>query len=159
MEGRRMTDAAARPPAKGPRFPALTVQGWFGVVFAVLTVLVIAGAIVIAQLLVQGQSESAQLDAGILPAQAQAYRLQGALIDQETGVRGMGITGQASFLQPYTAGLATEASAAARLRALIGGNDLLAADLRNLEQAASTWRRDFAMPMIALASRGPLNGT
>ena len=160
-----MTDAAARrpaaaqgPPANGPRFPALTVQGWFGVVFAVLTILVVAGAVVIAQLLGQSRSESAQLDAGILPAQAQAYRLQGALIDQETWVRGFGITGQRSFLEPYTAGLATEGSAAARLRTLIGGNPLLAADLHNLEQATATWRRGFAMPMITLASRGPLNG-
>ena len=153
-----MTDAVPRPPAKGPRFPALTVQGWFGVVFAVLTVLVVAGAVVIAQLLAESRSESAQLDAGILPAQAQAYRLQGALIDQETGVRGFGITGQPSFLKPYTAGVATETSAAARLRTLIGGSPLLAADLRNIEQAANTWRRDFAMPMITLASRGPLDG-
>jgi len=158
MEVRRMTDAVPRPPAKGPRFPALTVQGWFGVVFAVLTVLVVAGAVVIAQLLAESRSESAQLDAGILPAQAQAYRLQGALIDQETGVRGFGITGQPSFLKPYTAGVATETSAAARLRTLIGGSPLLAADLRNIEQAANTWRRDFAMPMITLASRGPLDG-
>jgi signal transduction histidine kinase len=165
MEGRRMTDAtarrpaaAARTPANGPRFPALTVQGWFGMVFAVLTVLVVAGAVVIAGLLVQGRSESAQLDAGILPAQAQAYRLQGALIDQETGIRGFGITGQPGFLQPYTAGLATETSAAVRLRTLIGGNPLLAADLRNLEQSAITWRRDFARPIITLASRGPLDG-
>jgi signal transduction histidine kinase len=165
MEDGRMTDATAQrpaatpgPPANGPRFPALTVQGWFGIVFAVLTVLVVAGAVVIAQVLVQSRSESGQLDTGILPAQAQAYRLQGALIDQETGVRGFGITGQRSFLQPYTAGLATEGSAAARLRTLIGGNPLLAADLHNLEQAAITWRHGFAIPMITLASRGPLNG-
>jgi signal transduction histidine kinase len=170
MEGGRMTDGTPRPPAaqgpaaapgrsaNGPRFPALTVQGWFGIVFAVLVIVVVAGAVVIAQLLAAGRSESAQLDGGILPAQAQAYRLQGALVDQETGIRGLGITGQPSFLQPYTAGLATEASAAARLRTLTGGNPLLAADLRNLEQAAIRWRRDFAMPMITLASRGPLNG-
>src|SRR5450755_2066013 len=139
-----MTDAAARrpaaaqgPPANGPRFPALTVQGWFGVVFAVLTILVVAGAVVIAQLLGQSRSESAQLDAGILPAQAQAYRLQGALIDQETGVRGFGITGNPDFLQPYTAGLATQADAVSRLRALTGGNPQLSADLGRIEQGAS----------------------
>jgi len=151
------TGASQRQPAKGPRFPGLTVQGWFGVVFAVLTILVVAGAVIIAQLLVQGRAKSAELDGGILPAQAQAYRLQGALVDQETGIRGFGITGQRSFLQPYTAGLATESGAAARLRALIGHNKLLAADLRNLESEANTWRHNFAMPMIALASRGPLD--
>jgi signal transduction histidine kinase len=159
-----MTDAGPQPPAKGPqspakgpRFPGLTVQGWFGVVFAVLTVLVLAGAVVIAQLLAAGRSKSAELDGGILPAQAQAYRLQGALIDQETGVRGFVITSQPSFLQPYTAGLATESAAAARLHTLIGGNKELAADLSNIEQAARTWRDDFATPLIASARQGPLN--
>lgn len=94
----------------------------------------------------------------VLSAQAQAYRLQGALVDQETGIWGYGITGQAMFLQPYTAGRVTETDAEARLRTLIGRNELLAADLDNLEAASNTWRRTFAVPMIALASRGTLNG-
>jgi signal transduction histidine kinase len=149
---------AAGPRPGGPRFPALTVQGWFGVVFAVIAVLVVAAAVVIAQLLAQDRSISAELDGGILPAQAQAYRLQGALLDQETGIRGYGITGQARFLQPYTAGLATEAGAAARLRSLTERNKQLAADLRNLERAASQWRSSYAIPLIALARGGPLNG-
>ena len=150
--------AGTGPPANGPRFPALTVQGWFALVFALLTVLVVAAAVVIFQLLAQGRSVSAELDGSVLPAQAQAYRLQGALLDQETGVRGFGITGQPSFLQPYTAGVATQADAAARLRALIGHDQLLAADLGHIQQAAQTWRRSYAMPLIALASHGPLNG-
>jgi signal transduction histidine kinase len=148
----------AEPGPDGPRFPALTVQGWFAAVFAVLAVLLIAAAVVIAQLVGQDRSVSAELDAGILPAQAQAYRLQGALIDQETGVRGYGITGQASFLPPYTAGVATQADASAQLRSLIGGRAVLAADLRGLGQAASQWRHSYVTPLIALASRGPLDG-
>jgi signal transduction histidine kinase len=170
MEGRRMTEtsphpagpgqrpAGTSPPASGPRFPALTVQGWFALVFALLTVLVLAAAAVIFQLLAQGRSVSAELDGSVLPAQAQAYRLQGALLDQETGVRGFGITGQPSFLQPYTAGVATQADAAARLRALIGHDQLLAADLGRIQQAAQTWRRSYAMPLIALSSHGPIGG-
>jgi uncharacterized membrane protein len=59
----------------GPRFPGLTVQGWFGVVFAVIALLVVIAAVVIAQILAQGRSVSAELDGGVLPAQAQAYRL------------------------------------------------------------------------------------
>ncbi|MGD0686342.1 MAG: CHASE3 domain-containing protein [Streptosporangiaceae bacterium] len=144
--------------AGGPRFPGMTVQGWFAVVFAGFAVLVIAAAVVIGQLLAQGRAVSADLDGGVLPAQAQAYRLQGALVDQETGVRGYGITGQSDFLQPYTAGLATQADAATRLRRLIGADPLLAADLRGLEAAASQWRRSYAAPLIALARHGPLDG-
>ena len=137
----------------------LTVQGWFRVIFAVLTVLAIAAVLVIAGLLAAGRQASGDLENGILPAQAQAYRLQAALIDQETGVRGFGITGNREFLQPYTAGLATEAAAAARLRALTGGNAQISADLAGLERAASSWRRSYARPLIALAAaHGPLGG-
>ena len=155
------SDAGPResgPEAGGPRFPGLTVQGWFGVVFAVIALLVVIAAVVIAQILAQSRSVSAELDGGILPAQAQAYRLQGALVDQEAGVRGFGITGQANFLQPYTAGLATQADAVARLRTLIGHKPQLAADLARTEQAAAQWRRSYALPLIALARHGPLSG-
>jgi len=138
--------------------PALTVQGWFRLVFVVIAVLVIAAGIVIAYLLAMGRTVSGELEGGILPAEAQAYRLQGALVDQETGVRGYGITGDPSFLQPYTAGLATQASAASRLQGLIGRKPVLAADLRNLQRAASGWQASYATPLIALAKKGPLSG-
>jgi signal transduction histidine kinase len=141
-----------------PWLPALTVQGWFRVVFVIIAVMIAAAAIVIAQLVARGRSVSSELTAGILPAQAQAYRLQGALVDQETGVRGYGITGDQSFLQPYSTGLATERNAAARLRSLAGGQQPLAADLGQIEQAAARWRAAYAAPMIALAARGPLTG-
>jgi len=137
---------------------ALTVQGWFRVVFMVLAVLVVGAALTIAQLVAQEQSVSSDLENSILPAQAQAYRLQGALVDQETGVRGFGITGRSGFLQPYTAGLATERSAAAEIRRLVGRDRRPAADLARVEKAAGAWRHSFALPLIALAQRGPLSG-
>ena len=89
--------------------------------FAVLGVLAVLAAVLVAALTAQTRGTSNELADSILPAQAQAYRLQGALVDQETGVRGYGLTGDARFLQPYTAGLVTEKAASARLRALIGG--------------------------------------
>ena len=149
---------AARSRMQRSGLPALTVQGWFRLVFVVIAVLVIAAGIVIAYLLAMGRTVSGELEGGILPAEAQAYRLQGALVDQETGVRGYGITGDPSFLQPYTAGLATQASAASRLQGLIGRKPVLAADLRNLQRAASGWQASYATPLIALAKKGPLSG-
>ncbi|HEY1918793.1 MAG TPA: CHASE3 domain-containing protein [Streptosporangiaceae bacterium] len=140
------------------RFTSLTVQGWFGVVFAVLAVLVIIAVVIILGLLNQTRTVTSDLENGILPAQAQSYRLQAALLDQETGVRGYGITGQANFLQPYTAGLATERSAEAQLRTEIGHNHQLESDLSRLERAANSWRRSYAVPLIALAGHGPLGG-
>ena len=86
----------------------LTVQGWFRMVFAALGLLVVLAAVLVAVLTVQTRQTSNELTNSILPAQAQAYRLQGALVDQETGVRGYGLTGDQRFLQPYTAGRAIE---------------------------------------------------
>jgi signal transduction histidine kinase len=159
VEGRRVIS--------GPRFarrqrtsrlPALTVGGWFRVVFAIIALLIAGAAFVIAQLVSHGRSVSDELTAGILPAQAPAYRLQGALVGQETGVRGYGLTGDRSFLQPYTTGLPTEKNAATQLRALVARQKPLLADLNRIEQAAARWRASYAAPLMALASRGPLTG-
>ncbi len=145
-------------PGRLSRFPSLTVQGWFRAVFMVLAILVIAAAVTITQLLSEEQGVSANLQDHLLPAQAQAYRLQAALLDQETGVRGFGITGRADFLKPYTDGLATERAAEKELHTLIGRDQQLSADLGGLVQAANAWRRSYAQPLIALARHGPLGG-
>ena len=81
----------------------LTVQGWFRVVFVVMAVLLIGAAAIIAAAIGHDRTLTNQLQASILQAQTQAYRLQAALIDQETGVRGYGITADPQFLQPIHA--------------------------------------------------------
>ena len=136
----------------------LTVQGWFRMVFAVLGVLVVLAAVLVTALTVQTRETSNELANSILPAQAQAYRLQGALVNQETGVRGYGLTGDPRFLQPYTAGRAIEQAAAARLRAEVGGKPPLIRDLARIEQAARGWRAGYAIPSIERARHGPLSG-
>ncbi|MDX6338522.1 MAG: hypothetical protein QOG05_5862 [Streptosporangiaceae bacterium] len=146
-------------PERRRRLRELTVQGWFRLVFAVLAALVVLAAAVVAVLTARTRAISNELANSILPAQAQAYRLQGALVDQETGVRGYGLTADARFLGPYTAGRAAEQAAAAQLRALIGGQKPLAGDLARTERAAQAWRTGYAVPSIARARGGPLGGT
>ncbi len=124
-----------------------------------IAVLVVAVTVLIANSLAVTRHASDELSGSILPAQAQAYRLQGVLVDQETGVRGYGITGDRSLLQPRTAGRVTEQDAAVRLRALTGRGQPLAGDLRALEAAAVAWRRDYAVPLIQRAGHGPLTGS
>jgi signal transduction histidine kinase len=140
------------------RLRELTAEGWFRLVLLVLGVLVVAAALVVLALLSQNRTAVNNLAGSIEPAQAQAYRLQGALVDQETGVRGYAITGDIRFLAPYTSGRAIETSAEARLRSLIGGQQPMAGDLARLERAANAWRHTYALPLINLASHGPLNG-
>jgi signal transduction histidine kinase len=150
--------SASGPAARRPGVLELGVQDWFRLVFAALGVLAVIAAVLVAWLTAQTRGTSNELVNSILPAQAQAYRLQGALVDQETGVRGYGLTGDVRFLQPYTAGLATEKAAAAQLRAVIGGKKLLTADLARLERAARAWRAGYAVPTVNQARRGPLSG-
>ena len=142
----------------GGWFRRLTVQGWFRLAFGVFAVLVLAAAGVIYLQLAHGRKVSNELQVIVLPAQAQAYRLQAALVDQETGIRGYGITGDALFLAPYHSGRAAEASAAAQLHSLTGRKQPLAGDLAGIEQGAQAWRASFAIPLMALARNGPLGG-
>jgi signal transduction histidine kinase len=137
----------------------MTVRGWFRLVFAVIAVLLIAASVTFSVLLAHGRAVSQQLDSVILPAQAQAYRLQEAVLEQQSGVRGYGITGERGFLAPYTTGQATEARAAARLTQLLDGAQPMTRDLANIQQAVHEWRTTYAEPLIAAASRGPLTGT
>ncbi len=148
------------PPATAERgrLRELTAEGWFRLALLVLGVLVLAAALLVLALLSQNRAAVSNLADSIEPAQAQAYRLQGALVNQETGVRGYAITGDIRFLSPYTSGRAIETSAAARIRALIGGTQPMAGDLSRLERAANAWRHTYALPLINLASHGPLNG-
>ncbi|MGI8448695.1 MAG: CHASE3 domain-containing protein [Streptosporangiaceae bacterium] len=134
-----------------------TVQGWFRLVFAVLALLVVVAALAVVALTARTRDVSNELANSILPARAQAYRLQGALVDQETGVRGYGITGDPRFLQPYTSGRPTEQAATAELRSEIGRDQPLAGDLGRVERAADGWRTGYALPLIGRARSGPLD--
>ena len=140
------------------RLRSLTVQGWFRLVFAVLGLLVVVAVLAVVALTAQTRDISYELASSIQPAQAQAYRLQGALVNQETGVRGYGITGDPRFLQPYTSGRSTEQAAAAELRTELGRKQPLAGDLGRVERAAAGWRASYALPLISRARSGPLSG-
>ncbi|MFD9871107.1 ATP-binding protein [Streptomyces niveus] len=85
----------------------------------------------------------------VSPARTQAFRLQAALLDQETGVRGYLLTKDEDVLEPYRRGMADEAVARERLRELVDGLDRPVADLRAVERAAREWRADFADPALA----------
>jgi signal transduction histidine kinase len=89
------------------------------------------------------------------PSVVAAQELSGALVNQETGARGFGITGRDEFLDPYRMGVDAERTSVATLRALAatGGFDRVAADVDAVEQAAASWRSGYAEPV--LAGRGP----
>ncbi|WP_405009236.1 ATP-binding protein [Kitasatospora sp. NBC_01539] len=91
------------------------------------------------------------------PALIASVRLESALINQETGIRGYGATGRSEFLQPYTLGLRQQASAVAVLRSLAGTDrtDRDNADLDAVLACARVWQESVARPVAALPPGAP----
>lgn len=158
-----MTTKTGRPPLSA----RWTAQAWFQLVLAAMVLVVIIGTVAGAQVIAQTNRVTDRLIDKSLPAAAEAYRLQGALVNQETGLRGYRITADPQFLQPYRDGTRDEAQAATRLRELLAGRQPLLDELDAVEQAAQRWRDEYAEPLVAgLASgsalgadpAGPLRG-
>ncbi|MCC5033630.1 CHASE3 domain-containing protein [Streptomyces sp. WAC 00631] len=132
----------------------LTVQGWFQLILSLMLLFVLGGAVVGAQLLSSTVRQSNDLVERIQPARAEMYQLQSALLNQETGVRGYVLTGDDRFLEPYTDGRAQERRSVARLRSLVGPDQVMSEDLSAIEQAADGWRSTHAVPLIERTSSG-----
>ncbi|MBY8883459.1 CHASE3 domain-containing protein [Streptomyces sp. PTM05] len=144
---------AARTPRSTER-GGLTVQGWCQLMAGVMTVLVVIAGAVGVVLFRATQDASDQLTDHLAPARVSTATLQAALVDQETGVRGYVISRNTEFLQPYTQGLATERQTSATITRLVGNRPVLVHDLKALEGAAATWRRQYAEPIVAATRAG-----
>ncbi|MGW1893764.1 sensor histidine kinase [Streptomyces sp. NPDC002004] len=90
------------------------------------------------------------------PSLINAVRLETALVSQETGIRGYGLTGERQFLRPYEQGLVDEKTAVARLRELLVDDTRGRADLQAVLSRAEAWQRRFARPVAAAPSGSPV---
>jgi signal transduction histidine kinase len=135
----------------------VTVQGWQTLVLGIMGVLILAGALGGALLQSRTDRVSSELIDEIQPSRSAAYRLQVALRDQETAVRGYAISADRQFLDPYYAGLDAEKQAADDIRALSVDRTELIGDLDAIESAANSWRAAFAEPLIASIRPGSPN--
>ncbi|WP_330454847.1 MULTISPECIES: CHASE3 domain-containing protein [unclassified Streptomyces] len=134
----------------------LSVQNWVHLILAAF-VLVVCGCVVAGGLVLARISDrTTELVDRIQPARSASFQLQNALLNQETGVRGYALTGDASFLEPFAAGKKEETDRLARVRAAIGDGQPYNRDLDRIAAAASEWRRVHADPLIAEVRRnGP----
>ncbi|MFD4790004.1 CHASE3 domain-containing protein [Streptomyces sp. NPDC058459] len=119
-----------------------------------MSFLVLLGTVVGANLLNRTAHATDSLLEGVQPAQTEAYRLQSAMVNQETGIRGYAITADKRFLAPYTDGRRNEAESAARLRRLIADRPELREDLTTVERKAAQWRLNYAEPLVASVTPG-----
>ncbi|CPR12005.1 two-component sensor protein [Mycobacterium bohemicum DSM 44277] len=137
----------------------LTARGWQGVALFIMGAMVLAGAVVGAVLIRHTDQVARELIDNIQPARTAAGRLQSALRDQETGVRGYLIVEDRQFLTPYYDGQHAEQAAAEEVRRRIGQNEDLIADLDAIEEAGAQWRANYAEPAIASVDPGGRNLT
>lgn len=135
----------------------LSVAGWQMLVLATVGVLVLAGAIGGALLLNRTDQVSSELIEEVQPSRSAAYRMQAALRDQETAVRGYAISADPQFLAPYADGQTAERTAAEDIRTRAGGRPDLIGDVDAIEKASSEWRASFAEPLIASVTPGVPN--
>ncbi len=127
--------------------------------------LILAGLLVLAALLItagvagtfalrNSADASATLTDRLSPALIGATRLNTALLNQETAVRGYAIAGEQQFLQPYRAGQSAEEAEVVQLRQQLAGHTAELALLEQISTAAQAWRSGTAEPVIAAVDSG-----
>jgi signal transduction histidine kinase len=152
--GRPPGGESARPDGTWPLSRILGVAVGVTALVAVLSVVV--GSLAIAGLSDARDRLTNKLD----PATFQALRLDTALVNQETGVRGYALSGQLNFLKPYYDGKTAENQATASLRTLLSGEPDAEAVLAQVARQAGAWRANYADPTIRRIQRKqkPLSG-
>jgi signal transduction histidine kinase len=147
-----MTDPNADiKPSPAGRWPLSRITGVALLVLLLFSVAaVVAGGLALLSLHDNRERVVGTLD----PAALDAQRLETALVDQETGVRGYALSAQRDFLAPYYSGVTDEASAIKALQSVIGTLPAsAAADLRAVTTQARYWRAHYAQPTIDQVDR------
>ncbi|GGS55811.1 sensor histidine kinase [Actinokineospora fastidiosa] len=135
------------PERRRPRWP---LRQWItvtiGAAIAICVTSIVIGALAIASL----SDNQHQLVDRIDPAVQEALRLDNALLDQESGVRGYVLTADPVFLDPYHEGIGRQEDAVTSLRELVRGHAELIAELERVAWHISLWRKEYATPVIDL---------
>jgi signal transduction histidine kinase len=137
------------PPAGEPgRWSRLTTRRWLQVgVGAALAVLAVLGLLAVWVLQHAGTVTDQLVDRQSSVVIA-SIRFEAAMLDQETGIRGYGLTARTDFLTPYNEGRAREAEALSALRAQSAGPQERA-DLEEVTRRARVWQDRIAGPIAA----------
>jgi len=145
------TDHAAARAASARRWPLSRI---IGVALLVLLAFSVGAMVAGGLALVSLHDDRERVVGTLSPAALQVQRLDTALVDQETGVRGYALSGQKDFLAPYTTGMADERNAIRALQAVIKQlPPSAAADLKSVTTQAQLWRTRDAQPTIDRVSR------
>jgi signal transduction histidine kinase len=132
----------------------LGIRGWFYSLISTMVVLVIACSVIGVIVFERASQASNNLIASLGPARTSLVDMQGALVDEETGVRGYLLTHETDFLQPYYQGEQEEARDTLESTAQLLGHTRALDELHTLETKITAWRTEYAVPFIAAAQAG-----
>jgi signal transduction histidine kinase len=140
------------------RLSRLRLGQWFGLTTGLLVLIAVAGLVL--GLLALGRLGNARglLDDRLDPAITSSLRLNAAMLDEETGIRGYLLTGRDTFLKPWRSGRAEQVAARRDLARFAAGDDVqqLRTDLVGVDRAIAAWTDSYAQPAIASVRRnGP----
>ncbi len=124
------------------------------VLFAVLASIVVGAAIVVSSALGRLEQTRGLITEVLQPASVESRSLLVSLVDQETGARGYVLTGDETFLVPYTQGRRTFEDRLRGLRDGFADDAELQSSLNRVEEAAATWVRVGAEPEIEARRTG-----
>lgn len=125
---------------------------------AVLIALGVAGAISATLATAQVDQAENRLVHSLRMDQAQVASLLNAYVNEETGERGYLLTGDPSFLQPYTAGRHAAVRLQASLQHGLAGEPRAKAELAKVVHTGGQWLHQAAQPEIAARTNGQLHG-
>jgi signal transduction histidine kinase len=127
------------------RWPLSRITGAAVLVMALFSMIAIA----IAGTALAGQASARnRLETIVDPASGSGEQLAYDLVNQETGVRGYLLSGQASFLAPYVSGFADQRRQISALRRLTAGIPSAETDLNAVQRRVDRWRASYAVPAI-----------
>ncbi|HTQ93653.1 MAG TPA: CHASE3 domain-containing protein, partial [Streptosporangiaceae bacterium] len=148
---RARPDRASARAASARRWPLSRI---IGVALLILLLFSVAAVVAGGVALLSLRDNRERVVGTLSPAALQVQRLDTALVDQETGVRGYALSGQRDFLAPYTTGMADERNAIRALQAVSHQLPPSAtADLKSVAAQARFWRTHYAEPTINQVSQ------
>jgi signal transduction histidine kinase len=128
----------------------LTAGRWFALSVGLLVVVAVIGTITSLVALGRLTDARVQIADQLDPAAIAASELKNGLVDQETGVRGVLLTGDASFREPYERGASEASSAIRELQALreTGALRPLRRQLTDVLARALEWQTGYAQTAL-----------
>ena len=106
---------------------------------------------------ISAQRDATAREARSADVTAASLRLEKLVVDMETGIRGLTLTGEESFLEPYTSAIRALPAQRAALQALVADDPVQRRRAQQVEESIREYV-EFAAPLVKLVKETPTIG-